>query len=259
MVDVPLRRVLRSDELPMPASASAGSASLRERATAGTIVHPHFCEVDLDGDKVLLTRLVSGEVVAFAAYCPHQGAPLRNGNIDRGHIRCEQHKYLYDPRTGRNVLPSRDASPKALERLRPGYLTTYDVDERDGWVWIGERPKPPPRDDAPPQLPAMQPQPAPPCDEPLALPPQTVEVVAGQEFELDLPTRHRPSHVWRLDVSGESVEVLGQRLDERADGLHYVVRAMARSAGTAEIDCVYGKPWGSPHDTRTFLVHVRDA
>lgn len=261
MADDMLRPVLRSDDLPPPAAAPGGPASLREQATAGTIVRPDIREVQVDGGVVLLTRLASGEVVAFQPYCPHQGAPLRNATIDRGNIRCEQHKFVYDPHTGRNVLPSLDASPRALERLKPGHLTTYAVDERDGWIRIAARPNPPPDEDQP--LPASAIPSTPPAgpeagDDPLPARPQDpVDVAAGEEFELDLLTRHRPNHLWHVEVEGEAVHLQGQRLEEQADGLHHRVRAVASTPGTARVHCTYAKPWGSdPSDTHTFTVRV---
>lgn len=260
----PLRRVLRSDDLPAPAQAAGSDAPLlRDRATAGTVVRPVFREIDVDGALVLLTRLTSGEVVAIAGYCPHQGTALRSAaTIAEGHIRCEQHKFVYDARTGRNILPSRDASPAALARLKPGYLPTYPVEERDGWVWIDPRPRPAPDEDAPLPPPAFS---APsraaartekPATAPVDQPPETVEVAAGESFSLDLHTSPRPTHMWRLEVDGDAVEVVGQGFEERDDGLHYWVEAVARGAGAAELRCIYAKPWGEPSETRTFTVKV---
>lgn len=263
MTDGALRRVLRSDELPPPASNRDSPARLREQATAGTIAVPDIREVDVEGQAVLLTRLQSGEVIAFEPYCPHQGTPLRQATIFAGNVRCEQHKYVYDPRTGRNILPSQDASPKALERLRPGFLTTYEVEERDGWIWVSPRPNPPPDERTP--LPAdlvpsevAGPVHAPPEERP-DRPPQTVEVVAGEEFELDLATRIVPNHLWQIEVDGDAVEVRDQRLDERAAEPRYVLRAVASDAGTAILRCAYAKPWGSDiRDEYTFTIHVRE-
>src|SRR5690606_30250126 len=48
--------------------------------------------------------LKKGETVfAFAATCPHSGAPLCDGWLDaRGHIVCPLHKYKFDPKNGYN-------------------------------------------------------------------------------------------------------------------------------------------------------------
>lgn len=278
MPSVPMQRVLRSDELPLPADGK-GNGSLRGQATAGTIVRPVFREVEVGATTVLLTRLATGDVVAFAAHCPHQGVPLRQATIDRGFVRCEQHKYVYDPCSGRNVLPARDASPAALERLKPGYLPVYPVEERDGWVWVGTRPLPPPSDDEP--LPAFPPagtartrsdpakaaaapggpvagEPADaPAQPPLPAPPDTVEVRCGEEFEVDLPTRPQPGHLWHVEVQGTAVEVLDERFDQQSDWPRYWIRARACAPGSVRMHCVYAKPWGGgAGDTHIVTVHV---
>lgn len=263
MRDGALRRVLPGDELPAPATNPDSPARLREQATAGTIALPEIREVDVDGQRVLLTRLTSGEVVAFGAYCPHQGTDLRRATVFAGKIRCEQHKFVYDPHTGRNILPSRDASPKALERLKPGYLPTYDVEERDGWIWVSSRPHPPPDEDTPLPDDAIPREVAGPVHTPPdALPdraPQTVEVTVGESFELELATAIVPNHLWKVEVDGDVVALTGQRLDERGGEPRYVLDAVASAAGTAVLRCTYTKPWGSDvRDAYTFTVHVRD-
>lgn len=263
MADTALRRVLRGDELPPAASNRDSPARLREQATAGTIAVPEIREVEVDGWTVLLTRLASGEVIAFEPSCPHQGTPLRRATIFAGNVRCEQHKFVYDPRTGRNILPSRDASPKALERLKPGYLTTFPVEERDGWIWVAPQPNPPPDESAPLPDDVIPAEVAGPVDAPPEeLPdrqPQTIEVTAGEEFELDLTTRIVPNHLWTVEVEGEVVEVTGQRLDEDDGEPRYVLTAVAPAPGTAVLRCTYAKPWGSdPRDAYTFTVEIRD-
>ena len=264
MADGTLRRVLASADLPPPAPPDDSPARLRAQATAGTIVLPEIREVDVGGERVLLTRLTSGEVIAFAGYCPHQGTDLARATIFGGMVRCEQHKFVYDPRTGRNILPSRDASPKALDRLQPGYLPTYQVEERDGWVWVASRPNPPPDESVPLPADAVPAEVAgpvhrPPDERPVRLP-QTVEAVAGDTFELPLATTLVPNHLWHVEVEGEAVEVTGQRLDEGEEGMGYVLSALARAPGTAQLRCTYAKPWGSDvRDEYSFTVHVRDA
>lgn len=264
MTEAPMQRAVPSHELPVPAATEHDAGQLRQLATVGTVPVPEYREVEVDGRSVLLTRLTSGEVIAFAGHCPHQGTSMRRATIFGGLVRCEQHKFVYDPQTGRNVMPTRDASPRALERLKPGYLPVYPVEERDGWVWVGTRANPPPRGDEPlPEVPASGARPVPGASDPgapeerIEHPPEDVDVAAGQELELDLPTRYRPNHLWRVEVDADAVEVLGQRMDEEDDGLHYRVSVVARIPGTVTVHCVYGKPWGSAvRETRTFVLHV---
>lgn len=65
-------------------------------------------------------------VFAFAATCPHSGAPLCDGWLDaRGHIVCPLHKYKFDPKNGYNSTGE-------------GYkLRTFPVEIRDGEYFVG--------------------------------------------------------------------------------------------------------------------------
>lgn len=132
------RAVLRSDELPAPDAASGDAADDAELAPAVMV------EAALADRTVLVARLASGEVAAFARSCPHLGTPLQRGTLCGRQLRCAQHGYVYDVRTGRNVVPADEAGPEQLARLRPGYLPTHPALEQDGWVWVSDTPRPPP-------------------------------------------------------------------------------------------------------------------
>ncbi|HEX8171358.1 MAG TPA: FAD-dependent oxidoreductase [Thermoanaerobaculia bacterium] len=98
------------------------AAELREGAMlAGTV----------GDDKVLLLRS-EGRVHAVGAECPHYHAPLADGIVVDGTIRCPWHHACFNLATG------------AVERapaLMP--LAVYRVDERDGRYFVGERVTPP--------------------------------------------------------------------------------------------------------------------
>jgi nitrite reductase/ring-hydroxylating ferredoxin subunit len=79
--------------------------------------------VFLEGKGILLTRL-EGEIVAFAERCPHAAGKL--DRIRAGQVRCPEHDYEFDLRTGRIVWP-----PDELYRLR-----RYAVAVRDKTIWI---------------------------------------------------------------------------------------------------------------------------
>jgi nitrite reductase/ring-hydroxylating ferredoxin subunit len=82
-------------------------------------------EVNLSGKKIGLLK--KGELVyAFAAKCPHSGAPLCEGWLDaKGHIVCPLHKYRFNPANGYNSSGE-------------GYkLKTYPVEVRDGQIFVG--------------------------------------------------------------------------------------------------------------------------
>ncbi|MGH2769177.1 MAG: Rieske (2Fe-2S) protein, partial [Actinomycetota bacterium] len=62
-------------------------------------------EVRVEGRRVMLARLRSGEVVATGAACPHEAAPLAEGTMRGEVVDCPLHHYLFDLRTGRNLYP----------------------------------------------------------------------------------------------------------------------------------------------------------
>jgi len=93
--------------------------------TAAALPEGKITEVTAGGRKVCLLRK-EGRVYAFAATCPHSGAPFCSGWLDaRGHVVCPLHKYRFDPANGRNTSGE-------------GYkLRTYPVDIREGIIFIG--------------------------------------------------------------------------------------------------------------------------
>ena len=221
-VDEPLVRVLASGEL------VAGAAP--RRATVA-------------GADLLLVRLPDSRVVAFAATCPHQRTDLEGATFCDGRVRCPLHLYEYDLETGENVVTTRDLDPPELRKAAPGYLRVHAVEERDGWIWVGEEPKAPPASYEP--LAASAP-PAPPAGDILRVPP-------GATFELRLAATPRPGFVWRVETDGSLLAVVGQRSER--DG--HVVRLAARSAGRTTVRCTYARPWDrEPADVWSYDVVV---
>lgn len=256
MADATFRRAVRSEDLPQPRAPSWAVAPTRQQALVETVSVPEFREVEVAGRPVLLTRLPSGQVVAFAADCPHQGTSLRRASLYEGNLRCPQHNYVYDLHTGRNILPTRDARPTALARLMPGYLTTYPVRERDGWVLVGEEPRPPPTGSAtvpPSTRPGAGEEPTGPVEHGE----ESLTAVVGQELALVLPTRPRPSHLWKMEADDAAVEILSQQYHRDAQGLSYRIRVRPQRAGVIRLRFVYGRPWDhEPSVIRPFVVHV---
>lgn len=71
--------------------------------------------------------LKKGETIyAFAATCPHSGAPLCDGWLDaRGHIVCPLHQYRFNPANGYNSTGE-------------GYkLRTFPIEIRAGEYFVG--------------------------------------------------------------------------------------------------------------------------
>ena len=91
--------------------------------------------VEIDGEPILLARF--GETVcAVGGICPHAGAPLAEGVLDGEQVICPWHKAAFSLKSGRCT------EPPAVDDL-----ARYDVELRDGKVWLGT--KQPPRQPLP--------------------------------------------------------------------------------------------------------------
>lgn len=246
-------RVLRSEEL-----------------AAGGVGEPRIHRVDVAGTPVLVARLAAGELVAFSATCPHQQTNLDAASFcPDGNLRCPTHEYLYDPRTGENLEPARQARPENLWKLKPGYLPVYPVAERDGWIWVTPRSKPPPAS----YDPAREVRPvaggllAPALAAPPATmvpggaedrPGTTLQVREGSTFELRLETTPRPGFLWRVHLDGPLLAVVEERYDP-SEASHKV-KVAARAPGQTALRCTYARPWDSvPAEVRTYSVQIEPA
>lgn len=78
------------------------------------------------GEKNIGMLKSGDKVYAFAALCPHSGAPLCDGWMDaKGHIVCPLHKYKFNPANGYNSTGE-------------GYkLRTFPVEIREGGFYVG--------------------------------------------------------------------------------------------------------------------------
>jgi nitrite reductase/ring-hydroxylating ferredoxin subunit len=246
---------LRSDDLP----AGEGSNTRIRRVRAGDTY-------------VLVARLGTGEVVAFDPTCPHQVTELDEAAIVDGMVSCPRHRYLYDPRSGLNVVPTATAKPSNLWKLRPGYLPCFPVEERDdGWIWVDPCPKPPPAE----YDPALEERPArvrpgdeeergtevmipgpPPIDIPTERSLSVVDVALESTFDLRLPIPPGQRQAWRLDMVGRSLEVLDEEY-EPGDAPHQLVRLVARAPGATTLCFTYAYPDRPlPAAVRTYIVRV---
>ncbi len=82
-------------------------------------------EITVADKKICLLKR-NNEILAFAAICPHAGVPLCKGWLDPlGRIVCPEHKFRFDPVSGRNTSGE-------------GYkLFTYQVQVTEGQIFIG--------------------------------------------------------------------------------------------------------------------------
>lgn len=83
-------------------------------------------EVDLGGRQVLLA-FVEGKYFCFSRQCPHEEADLKAAGqfIDGGQIRCNNHGYCFDLKSGDCSLP-KDGAP----------LTVLPTEERGEEVCV---------------------------------------------------------------------------------------------------------------------------
>ena len=91
-----------------------------DAVTAGTL---HTAEVA--GKTAVITR-AQGELVAFSNVCPHAAADLSKGRLFDGQIKCPDHGYTFDVRTGRATWPQGEGCR----------LMRYDAREKEGTVQI---------------------------------------------------------------------------------------------------------------------------
>jgi nitrite reductase/ring-hydroxylating ferredoxin subunit len=245
-------RALRSDEL----SPGEGEGTQIRRIRMGE-------------GHVMVARLADGRLVAFAPSCPHQVTPLDDATIRDGVLRCPRHGYQYDTCTGANVFPTRDAQPENLWKLKPKYLPVFEVEERDGWVWVSEEAGPPPES----WDPALEERPVGARDEAeiAAAPPTIMKVeppaaveqsmkfvtaVAGEVLEIRVPATPIAGYGWRLELIGDLVEIVEEQFEE-GDMPCQRVRLAARAAGAATLTCTYASATdGRTAAIRTYIIRV---
>ncbi|MDB5268939.1 MAG: hypothetical protein JWP58_1979 [Hymenobacter sp.] len=97
-----------------------------------------------DGPPVLLTRQ-QGQVHAFAAHCPHYGAPLEKGRVVGGKLICPWHHACFKVENGHLC------EPPALDDL-----PTFAVREADGRILVQVPNNPPASTDKPDATPTAE-------------------------------------------------------------------------------------------------------
>ena len=90
----------------------------------------HTHQLDHGDYKVLLTN-VGGEVYAVESKCSHFSLPLENAALCEHRLRCPFHHACFDVRTGAQLeSPGMDG------------IATFDVEVRDGAIFLAEGPNP---------------------------------------------------------------------------------------------------------------------
>lgn len=91
------------------------------------------CGVRLWGRDLVLFRDQDGTAHALDGRCPHRGAALADGRVDRDAIRCPYHGWLYGPDGTCLEIPSQARDLPIPPRAR---IDAWPVEERYGWVWV---------------------------------------------------------------------------------------------------------------------------
>ncbi len=80
-------------------------------------------QVEVDGVGLVLCRIGDGQVSAFGEYCPHMGAPMADGWVDRSRIVCPWHGSRFDVESGEVLRgPSAASLPCYQTRIRDGMI-----------------------------------------------------------------------------------------------------------------------------------------
>lgn len=117
----------------------AGRANGRAEKTilrCGELQPGELREAQVGSQAVLVVRLRSGQVVAAAASCPHEGAPLAGGTIRGESVDCPRHHYLFDLRTGHNLYPYPIYPEWKKKEVGDLTLRIYPCWEEGDWIHI---------------------------------------------------------------------------------------------------------------------------
>ncbi|MDX3763657.1 Rieske 2Fe-2S domain-containing protein [Streptomyces sp. AK02-04a] len=81
----------------------------------GEVLH-----VEIEGQDVLLVRLIDGPAKAFQGKCPHQGSLLADGDwdMDSNTLVCPSHLWEFDLTDGRGINPENCRLREYLVRLK---------------------------------------------------------------------------------------------------------------------------------------------
>lgn len=90
----------------------------------------------LDG-RIVIYRRKDGSPTAVSAYCPHLGADLSVGSVDRGQLRCAFHGWTFDGQGKCQATGIGDPPPNDAQ------LFSFPTIERYGLIWVSNTSDPP--------------------------------------------------------------------------------------------------------------------
>ncbi len=97
----------------------------RDLAASAGVPQEGALHVALDGRAVFVARAADGGIHVFDSRCPHLGSEIPASGIAGTTLRCEQHGWAFDLRTGRCMQP-RDAVLARIEsRVENGRVLAF--------------------------------------------------------------------------------------------------------------------------------------
>jgi phenylpropionate dioxygenase-like ring-hydroxylating dioxygenase large terminal subunit len=84
------------------------------------------------GEHLVLFRTSKGDVVALHNRCPHRGAPLSEGWVEKDHVVCPFHGWHFDEHGQCVKQPGCAETPIA----KVCHVKHYPVCESQGFVWV---------------------------------------------------------------------------------------------------------------------------
>jgi phenylpropionate dioxygenase-like ring-hydroxylating dioxygenase large terminal subunit len=211
------RRESEHNQLPIPNGWFAVEFS--RELHDGDVKPIHYCDEDL-----VLFRTRSGQAKVLDAFCPHLGAHIGYGGRVMGEtVRCPFHAWQFDGTTGDcSHIPYSERIP-ATAKLR-----AWDVQEKNGfiWIWYHAEGKPPEWDF--PEQPVFDPTSEESAD---WSEPRTFDVVLDAHIQDTHENNNDPVHFLYVHSSSTVPE---SEIHYTPDSTHY------RISTTNEIDYPFG-------------------
>ena len=119
---------LNPDPTPANWYIVCSSRDLRSKPVAATLA----------GLPVVLFRDADDKAAAIEDRCAHRNAPLSEGSVIDGRLRCRYHGWEYDGSGQVASVPATRHDPACFSHIR---IRSLPVVEQDGfvWAWLGER------------------------------------------------------------------------------------------------------------------------
>jgi phenylpropionate dioxygenase-like ring-hydroxylating dioxygenase large terminal subunit len=85
------------------------------------------------GERLVFWRTISGDPVCLREACPHRGAALSLGKLQRDTLTCPFHGFAFDPAGRCTLIP---ANGRAAEVPKAFHAASYPAREAHGFIWV---------------------------------------------------------------------------------------------------------------------------